>query len=180
MPEFPREDEFREYRDYLLALARSQISVDLRCQIDPSDLVQDTICDALRSPQQIRERPQTLGWLRRILHDNLIDQLRRLRHKNRVASIDALLERTSARISQFLVCDNTHPQVKAMREENEQILADLLGKLSSAQAEAIILKHCQGLSVAAIGRHMNKSPVAVGGLLRHGMLRLRELMNRED
>ncbi|MBV8230235.1 MAG: sigma-70 family RNA polymerase sigma factor, partial [Planctomycetaceae bacterium] len=52
-------------------------------------------------------------------------------------------------------------------------------QLSPPQAEAIVLKHCHGMSVAEISRHMNRTPDAVGGLLRHGMRRLRELMPRE-
>ena len=45
-------DGFAEYRDYLMILARSQIAIDLRARIDPSDLVQDTLCDALRDHAQ--------------------------------------------------------------------------------------------------------------------------------
>jgi RNA polymerase sigma-70 factor, ECF subfamily len=172
-------DEFGEYRDYLIVLARSQVSVDLRGRIDPSDLVQDTICDALRAPALKREPAQTVGWLRRILHDNLVDRLRRLRLENQVASLDALLDRTSAGISRFLRASQSAPEARVVREEDELILAEVLGQLTSAQAEAIVLKHCQGISVVEICRHMNRTPDAVGGLLRHGMRRLRELMPGE-
>ena len=48
--------EFDEYRDYLMVLARSQVAVDLRGRIDPSDLVQETLCDALRDLPRHRGR----------------------------------------------------------------------------------------------------------------------------
>ena len=55
-------DEFGEYRDYLMILARSQIAIDLRGRIDPSDLVQDTLCDALRDRPQSRRRSRAETW----------------------------------------------------------------------------------------------------------------------
>jgi RNA polymerase sigma-70 factor, ECF subfamily len=179
MLEPQNDNEFGEYRDYLIVLARSQVSVDLRGRIDPSDLVQETIYDALRAPARERERAQTFGWLRKMLHDNLVDRLRRLRLENRVASLDALLDQTSTGISRFVRASQSAPEARVAREEDEQILADVLRQLTSAQAEAIILKHCQGMSVAEISRHLNRTPDAVGGLLKHGMRKLRELMPRE-
>ena len=62
-------DEFGEYRDYLMVLARSLIAVDLRGRIDPSDLVQDTLYDALRDRPQSRAQDPggEMAWLRRVL-----------------------------------------------------------------------------------------------------------------
>ncbi len=157
--------------------SRSQISVDLRGRIDPSDLAHDTICDALRAARL--RGAQTFGWLRKILHDNVVDRLRKLRLENRVASLDALLGQTSTGISRFMRASQSAPEARVVREEDEQILANMLMKLTPAQGEAIMLKHCQGMSVAEISRHMNRTPDAVGGLLKHGMRRLRELMQEE-
>ena len=97
-------------------------------------------------------------------------------------SLDVSLDQTSVGMSRLpqLQLSESAPSARVVREEDALILAAMLGQLSQAQAEAIVLKHCQGMSVAEIGRHMNKSPDAIGGLLRHGMSRLRELMPRED
>ena len=175
-------DEFAEYRDYLMILARSQIAIDLRGRIDPSDLVQDTLCDALRDRPQSRTRAETMGWLRSVLKFNLIDRLRRLRLERQVVSLDGSLDQTSVGMSRLPQgqLSKSAPSARVVREENALTLAAMLGQLSPAQAEAIVLKHCQGMSVVEIGRHMNKSPDAIGGLLRHGISRLRELMPRED
>jgi RNA polymerase sigma-70 factor, ECF subfamily len=181
MPESPDDEEFGEFRDYLMVLARSQVSVDLRGRIDPSDLVQETLCDALRDLPRYRgrTRAEMMGWLRSVLKFNLIDRLRRLRLEGRVVSFDASLDQASQGMSHLLQASQSAPEVRAAREEDALALATMLGKLSPPQAEAIVLKHCQGMSVVEIGRHMNRTPDAVGGLLRHGMRRLRELMPRE-
>src|SRR5262245_7233105 len=78
-------EQFGEYRDYLMALARVQVSVDLRARIDPSDLVQETLCEALRDlpHHRGRSRAEMMGWLRSLLRFNLIDRLRRLRLERR-------------------------------------------------------------------------------------------------
>jgi RNA polymerase sigma-70 factor (ECF subfamily) len=175
------DDELGEYREYLMILARSQIAVDLRRRIDPSDLVQETLCEALRElpMQRNRTRAETMGWLRSLIRFNLIDRLRRLRLERQVKSLDGLLDQTSAGMSHLLMASQSAPDANAVREEDALTLAAMLGYLSPPQAEAFVLKHCEGMSVAEISRHMNKTPDAVGGLLRHGLHRLHELMPQE-
>jgi RNA polymerase sigma-70 factor, ECF subfamily len=170
--------DFREYREYVTALARAHVSVDLRGAIDLSDLVQETLFEAVRDPGPARHRTQAqmMGWLRSLLKCNLIDRLRRLRLERQVVSLDFSLDQTSEGMSRFPWPSHSAPDARLIREDDALNLADVLAKLSPPQAEAIVLKHCQGMSAAEISRHMNRTPEAVGGLLRHGMRRLRELM----
>jgi RNA polymerase sigma-70 factor (ECF subfamily) len=183
MPEPGSHEGLGAYREYLVILARSQVPVDLRGRIDPSDLVQETLCDALRDlprrPEGDRTPGEMVGWLRSVLKFNLIDRLRRLRLERRLVSLDGLLDQTSDGMSGFLRASQPAPEARAVCEEDALTLAAMLAQLSPPQAEAIVLKHCQGMPVAEISRHMNRTPDAVGGLLRHGMRRLRELMPRE-
>jgi RNA polymerase sigma-70 factor (ECF subfamily) len=182
MPESGDDRGLEDYRDYLMVLARAQVAVDLRGRIDPSDLVQEALCDALRDLPRHRggTRAEMIGWLRSLLRCNLIDRFRRLRLEKRVASLDELLDQTSAGMSRLAQASRSAPDARAIREEDALALAGLLGQLSEAQAEAIVLKHCRGWSVEEICRHLGKTPDAVGGYLRHGMRRLRELMPREE
>jgi RNA polymerase sigma-70 factor, ECF subfamily len=180
MPD-PANHDFGAYRNYLKVLALSRISVDLRGRIDPSDVVQEALCDAIRNLNGHPNPTQAemMAWLREILCHRLIDRFRRFRLEDRVKSLDGLLEQTSAGMSHLLRASQPAPDDQAIADEEAKFLKEMLestlGQLTEAQAEAIVLKHCQGMSVAEISRHMNRTPAAVGGLLRHGMHELRQL-----
>jgi RNA polymerase sigma-70 factor, ECF subfamily len=53
-------------------------------------------------------------------------------------------------------------------------LADALAELPEAQQEAIVLHHLHGLSTSEIGQVIDRTPVAVAGLLKRGLRALRE------
>src|SRR5262245_10311191 len=163
MPGPERPDDLGEYRDYLMALALAQVPVDLRGRVDPSDLVQETLCEALRDREQHRggTRAELMGWLRSVLRFNLIDRLRRLRHEAPAGALDGSLDRTSQGMGWLFAASQTAPDARAVREEDALRLAAVMKELSAPQAEAIILKHCQGMSVDEICRHMNRTPDAV-------------------
>jgi RNA polymerase sigma factor (sigma-70 family) len=123
-----------------------------------------------------------MRWLRRKLRDKLVDSLRRL--KLQPINISCLGGNSMDHSSQMMAGigqdPRSGPHRPIIREEDALRVAKMLKKPSSAQAEAIVLKYCEGLSVEEISRHMNKTPSAVGGHLRHGMSQLRELILRED
>ena len=170
-----------EYRAWLKTLALAQIPVDLRGRIDPSDVVQQTICEAISDLPKYRgeTKPEFMGWLRSMLRFHIIDAFKALKLAPKV-SIDVSLGLTDDGMCRLLKANLSSVGHRAIKEEQSIALAKLLEQLSTPQAEAIVLKHCQGVSVDQICRHMNKTPDAVGGLLRHGMRKLRELMLREQ
>ena len=59
------------------------------------DLVQDCIERALRQSAQLRELPRIAGWLRRILYNLHIDEMRRTRIRGKEHDVDELADHST-------------------------------------------------------------------------------------
>jgi RNA polymerase sigma-70 factor, ECF subfamily len=72
------DETLERYRAYLSLLAGSKVDPWLRQRVDASDLVQQTLLDALERRDQFRgsSEGEFLAWLRTILSNNLIEALR--------------------------------------------------------------------------------------------------------
>jgi RNA polymerase sigma-70 factor (ECF subfamily) len=168
------------YREYLRVLARLQLPPALRSKLDPSDAVQETLLRAHEKMDQFRGRSEAelAGWLRRILLNHLTESLRKIGKAAPAANHDlrAGLEQSAARLEAWLASDHSSPSERAIRHEELLRLSLALAKLPESQRTALELKHLQGWSVEEIAVQMDLSKAAVGGLLRRGMGKLRELM----
>jgi RNA polymerase sigma-70 factor, ECF subfamily len=167
------------FREYLLLLARLHLGDQLRGKLDASDVVQQTLLEAYRKKAQFRGQSEAemAGWLRQMLACNLTDAIRALgRAKRDVArerSLEAALEQSSANLAAWLAAEQSSPSQQAQRHEEVLRLAEALATLPEAQREALVLRHCQGLSLAAISQQLGRSPAAVAGLLKRGLRELR-------
>ena len=171
------------FRDYLHLLARLQLHVRLRGKLDPSDVVQQTLLKAHEKIDQFRGETQAelAAWLRKILANTLLDVVRQYGAGARDVALEfplkAAVEQSSARLEAWLQAEQSSPSERAVREEELLHLTAALACLPQDQRMAVELQHLQGCSIDSISRQMNRSRSAVGGLLRRGMKRLRELLD---
>jgi RNA polymerase sigma-70 factor (ECF subfamily) len=171
------------FRSYLHLLACLQLRERPPARLDPSDVVQQTLLEAHRQGHQFRgtSDAELAAWLRQILAHNLADAFRARHRAKRDAarerSLEAALDDSSARLGCWLAADQSSPSQQAARHEDAVRLAAALAELPEAQREALVLQHWHGLTLAQVGERLGRTPIAVAGLLKRGLKRLRELLD---
>ena len=169
------------FREYLRLLARLQLSACLAGKIDLSGVVQQTLLEAYQAREGFPYgADQQAAWLRRILANNLTDEIRKAgsQRQQRVGeqSLEQALEASSARLEAWLACEQSTPGHRAVHQEQLARLAEALLELSEDQRVAVELHHLQGLSLADVGQHLGRSREAVAGLVFRGLKNLRTLL----
>ncbi|HEX2473922.1 MAG TPA: sigma-70 family RNA polymerase sigma factor [Lacipirellulaceae bacterium] len=173
------------FRPYLRMLARLQLDDALQAKLDESDIVQQTLMEAHQSLADFRGQSdaEKAAWLQKILVRNVADEMRKYRRGKRdvrlEASIQVAMSESSARLERWLASESGTPSQRAIANEQLVALATALMKLPEDQRRAVELHHLQGLPSAMVAKRLDRSEVAVAGLLRRGLKKLRETM-RED
>jgi RNA polymerase sigma-70 factor (ECF subfamily) len=168
---------WERYRDYLLLLARLQVPPRLRARMDASDVVQLTLMEAHQAGLERIDEPARLVFLRRALANNLADLSRH--HAAEKRDVGREVEASSARLEAWLMDGGSSPSRRAARREELLSLASALRRLPEDQRLAVEMKHLQGATVAEVAEALGKTETAVGGLLRRGLAKLREVMADE-
>ena len=177
----PEHRPLDHYAEYLHLLARLQLEPRLRGQLDPSDVVQQTLLIALEKQVQLRGRPDTelAAWLRSILVGILAEQTCRLRKQpvDQTRSLRQALEESAARLEGCLDGHDAAPGPGLARAEQILRLVAALKELPDDERMVLEWHHLRGLSVPEVARRMQKSVAAVTGLLYGGGKALREKMS---
>ncbi|MCP4783468.1 MAG: sigma-70 family RNA polymerase sigma factor [Fuerstiella sp.] len=175
-----------DYRDYLRLLAQLQLDQVLWGKIDVSGVVQQTMLEAYKaSPKcQIQNADQMAAWLRRILANNLADEIRKMkagkRDVSRERSLEAAMQQSSCRLEAWLVADQSSPSLHARRHEQSVLVSAALARLPETQREALLLRHFHGRSLVQIAEHLGRSHAAVAGLLKRGLQQLRDQLRDSE
>jgi RNA polymerase sigma-70 factor (ECF subfamily) len=178
----PCGQRLERYRDYLRLLARLQLDERLQGKLDPSDVVQQTLVKAHQSLDQFRGQTDAElgGWLRRILANTMTDAVRKYHHElNRERSLLETLNESSAKLEAWLQAEGDSPSDHAVRNEQLLELASALGGLPDDQRRAVELRYLKDVPVPEIAAQMGKTEPAIAGLLRRGLQRLREILDRK-
>jgi RNA polymerase sigma-70 factor, ECF subfamily len=169
------------YRSWLGLLARLQVEPRFRAKFDPSDIVQQTMLEAVRGWASFRggTEAELAAWLRQILARVLLHERRRFggaqrRDLGREVSLEQALAESSRRLGDLLAAPDTSPSERAGRHELELRLADAMAKLPADYAEVILLRNIEGLSHDEIARRMGRGSGAVRMLWVRALARLRQ------
>jgi RNA polymerase sigma-70 factor, ECF subfamily len=130
------------------------------------DLVQDCVERALRQSSQLRELPRIAGWLRRILHNLYIDEIRRRRAKGKEEDV-----------SEFT--DILELSVPASDHDAMHDLAKAMNQLSLEHREILLLVSVEGLNYREIAEELGIPQGTVMSRLARARSRLRSIMQGE-
>ncbi|HQX48811.1 MAG TPA: sigma-70 family RNA polymerase sigma factor [Planctomycetaceae bacterium] len=173
-----------QYRGYLWAIAYAQMDRQLKGKLDTSDIVQQTLLKAHTGLPELRDKnPAVLvAWLRQILAAELTDAVRHFRRDKRDVgrerSLAADLDQSAAGLENWLAADQTSPSMAAQKNEQQVQLANALMELPDEQREVVIMKHLRNQTLQQIAEETEHTVAAVAGLLRRGLAKLREVMEK--
>ncbi|MCZ7640389.1 MAG: sigma-70 family RNA polymerase sigma factor [Verrucomicrobia bacterium] len=171
----------RRFMPWLRLRARLQWGSQLRAKLDPSDVAQQTLLEAVRAFPQFRgdTEPQFMAWLQQILARTLAHEVRRYagtqkRDVAREVSFEQAWSRSSQRLGDMLAATGTSPSQRMVRREQEVLLAGVLERLPEDYREVIILRHLEGMSHDEVAARLGRKPGAVRMLWVRALARLRQ------
>lgn len=168
------------YRDYLKVHARLLMRGQPRHKFDSSDVVQETLLQAHVHADQFRgkDEAQFRAWLRRILANQLANQLNALGAQKRNVglerSLEAALDDSAARFEALAAAHVSSASDVAMQRERALQLAAAIAQLPEDQRTVFELRDLEGRTVEDIAGVMSRSVASVAGLIRRARAALRE------
>src|SRR3984957_15777638 len=119
-------DELERYRSWLGLLARLRAEPRFRPKFDASDMVQQTLLEAVRDWPKFRggTEAELAAWLRQILAHVLLHEIRRfggaqMRDVGREISLEEALANSSRQLGDALAAPGSPPSEQAGRHELE-------------------------------------------------------------
>lgn len=176
----------RRFEPWLRLLARVQLESRFAAKFDASDVVQQTLFEAVKAFPQFRgsTEAELTAWLRQILVHALAHEIRRYhgtakRDITQEVSLEAELAQSSQRLGTLLAESGPSPSQHAARRELDVLLADVLARLPDDYRDVLIFRHLENLSHEEIAARMNRSAGAVRMLWVRALAALREACGQE-
>ena len=168
-----------------MLIARQQLNPVLQGKVDLEDIVNRTLHEAQQGFDGFNGYDETglHKWLRRILANNMIDEVRRVGRwaSCENVSLERNLEQSSVGLCNLLAASQTSPSGAVSREEElfrrAAILNEALLQLPENQRFAVEAYYLRGLTQAEVADEIDTTRPAVAGLLRRGLDKLRELLD---
>lgn len=172
------------YRPYLRLLAGQRLPRLINRRVDASDIVQQTLMDAVRGLTDFRGQTEGefTAWMVRLLERNLLQTARlnlaAIRDVRREAE-DHAADGSAQLVWHAVAADGRCPPSNVFRGEAALHLARALEQLPEQQRRAVQLRYLDHLPLEAIGLEMGRSAPAVAGLIARGVEALRRLLPKE-
>jgi RNA polymerase sigma-70 factor (ECF subfamily) len=168
-------------RPLLLKIAADEPGADLQGKVGASDVVQESMADAVRGFAQFQgvTPADWAAWLGQVLRCNLRDCARRYRgaDKRDVRREVPLADgSTSSAPALPLAADDTSPDGRLLAAERAQRLERAVARLPAEQQQALRLRNQEGLSFEEVGRRLGRSAEAARKLWARALACLAEAL----
>ena len=166
-----------EHRARLRKMVAARMDPRLAARVDPSDVVQETMIEAMRMlPEYVLDQPLPFyPWLRQLAAQRLarlaqqhIGAQRRSVTREQQENL-GLSHESMSRLVDQLTAPDTSPSQRAMQQEMQQRLRSALDDLPYLDREVLVLQFIEQMSPGEIAPILGITPEAVG------MRRLRAL-----
>ncbi len=174
------EDLFARHRDYLHQVVELRLDPRMRPRLDPSDVVQEAHLEAYRRFGDFLERrPMAFRlWLRKTTYERLL-MLERYHRRAARRSVDrevGLPDRSAFALVQQLFAADSSPSQRLEHSETARRVRDVLGQLSEADREILLMRNLETLSNQEVAEVLQIDPVAASKRYGRALLRLRSLL----
>jgi RNA polymerase sigma-70 factor, ECF subfamily len=168
------------HRPYLQRFVELRLDPRLRGRLDPADVVQEAVVEALRRlPRYLQQRPMPFRlWLRQLALDQVLNLRRRHAGASRRA-VDRevpLPEGSAAELALRLLSAASSPSQQLGRQELARRVRQAIAGLADADREVLLLRHFEGLSNPEAGALLGITPEAVSKRYGRAVLRLHKLL----
>jgi len=165
-----RERLFSRWRPLLLLQARGMLGTGLAAQVDPSDIVQETLTQAVRDVDQFRGQTEAewLAWLQSMLAG----------HASKLARHHTAAKRDAGRnvpLPMEVAGADPTPSASAMDREHALRLAAAIERLDERMRAVVVGRVFEGRSFDDIAASIKCSPGNARVLWTRALRRLREL-----
>jgi RNA polymerase sigma-70 factor (ECF subfamily) len=169
-------------RPLLLKIAQDELGAGLQGKVGASDLVQESMADAVRGFAQFQGvTPEDwAAWLGQVLRHNLRDCARRYRGADKRdvrREVPLAAGSTSSAPALPLAADDTGPDGAVLAAERTQRLERAVAGLSEEHQQALRLRNQEGLPFEEIGRRLERSAEAARKLWARALARLAEALS---
>jgi RNA polymerase sigma-70 factor (ECF subfamily) len=168
-------------RQYLLLIANAELGHDMRAKIGASDLVQETFLKAHGNFDGFHGETERelLQWLRRILHNHLVNTSRQFQgtDKRALGREVPIEELPFATVPDGAGITRESPSKNAVANESADALRAALVQLPEHYQQVIQLRNYERLSFEEIGQKMGRTAEAVRKLWTRALEQLQEKLD---
>jgi RNA polymerase sigma-70 factor (ECF subfamily) len=182
-----RQQLLGRFRDRLRRMVAVRLDRRLASRIDPSDVVQEALMDAVeRMPDYLRDRPLPFyPWLRRLTWERLVKLHRRhLVARKRTVSREEqpvlLPDDSVMELADRIAGSGTSPSQGLVRAELRSRVRSALAQLPESDREFLVMRYLEQLSSGEIGAILEIGDGAVRMRHRRALQRLSRLLRGNE